>query len=251
MWLRHMEMAVKYPLFRRPERYMQNRRGGLLGGALKRFAERRAMDRCLRGLADIRRVCDAPCGPGRLFPYWCARGFHVVGVDLSEPMVDAATTEHRQLGLAGSVLHGDAFHLKGLLAEAPDLVASIRFCYYFGRELRIELLRALAASTRRYVLVQYKTSETFKGMQNLKRHRRRQPHNAKAHCTAAEIMDEIEAAGLTCLRIAAIGQFSDRVFVLAEHPQGGATTRPRVRLGWYVPLVACAGLLAWLLLARH
>lgn len=220
------ETALKCPIFEDPEAYLRLRGGRFLSGFLKRRAEERALDRCLSGLNGIRTICDAPSGPARLFPYWHQRGLRVLGVDLSETMVSAAASEHRRLGLQGTVQWGDVFLLREVLKDEPDLVASIRFAYYFDRERRIALLRSLAAASRRYVLVQYKTTETLKGHTIEMRTRVNWRRPAKHHCTFEQTAEEIREAGLTCLRIAPIGEFSDRVFVLAKKPDGKDQGQP-------------------------
>ena len=214
------EIAVQCPLFDNPDQYLRLRKGSFFVRFLKRKAEERALDSCLRGLDAVRSVCDAPSGPARLFSYWGAKGYRVIGVDLSEPMVEAAAKEHRRLGLQGVVHRGDVFLLSGILEDEPDLVASIRFAYYFDRERRIALMRSLAAASRRYVLVQYKTSDTLKGRIIERRSRTRGRRPAKHYCSFGEMAQEVREAGLVCLRIAPISQFSDRAFVLAEKPQG-------------------------------
>ena len=209
-----------YPVFTEPADYMACREGGHLLVHTKRFFERRAIRRCLDGLTDIRAVVDVPCGPGRLFPYWRRRGFVVTGMDFSMPMVAAATERHRDLGLQGRVLWGDAFRPETYPGEVPDLVASVRFVYYFGREQRVALLEALAAVSRRYVLAQYKTWETLRGRKTQGRTRRKHGANGKQFCSRAEIAEELQQASLTCLRIEPIGPWSDRVFVMAERASG-------------------------------
>ena len=220
------EMALHCPLFDNPEQYLRLRQGRFIARFFKRRAEEHALDRCLHGLGDIRTICDAPCGPARLFPYWHRRSYRVLGVDRSEAMVAAAADEQRRLGLEGTVQSGDVFLLIEVLTDQPDLVASIRFAYYFDRKARIALLRSLAAASRRYVLVQYKTTETLKGHIIETRTRVNWRRPAKHHCSYQQTAEEIREAGLTCLRMAPIGEFSDRVFVLAEKPQGQEQHRP-------------------------
>jgi SAM-dependent methyltransferase len=110
-------------------------------------------------------VLDVPCGPGRIYHYWSRRGFDVTGMDMSEPMVGAAAATRAKLGIAGSDSVGDAFGFEGSPPKA-DLVASVRFVYYFEPEKRIALMRSLGAAARKYVLIQYKTSATYKGSRN-------------------------------------------------------------------------------------
>ncbi|MFH1740024.1 MAG: class I SAM-dependent methyltransferase [bacterium] len=206
---------VHYPAFNNPEEYLQRRRGAFLSGMLKRAAERYALYRCFRDIGNISLMIDAPCGPGRLFHYWQKRCDTVLGVDLSDNMLQAANAELKKLALSGQVIKGDAFNLSSYVRQGADLVASIRFCYYFPRPTRVVLLQALAAASNQYVLVQYKTIKTIKGIINSAR-RRPPNHKSKHFCTHEEIAAEVEEAGLVCRRIVPIGAFSDRVFVLCE-----------------------------------
>lgn len=210
---------IPYPIFSKPEQYLRFRNGGIIFGFIKRFVEYRAIDRCLSSLHDVKTICDCPCGPGRLFPYWKKRNYHIIGAELSEPMVNAARQRYDEFGLRGSVSRADAFNLdQEISGELPDLVASIRFCYYFNKDARIELIQKLANTSRRYLLLQYKTKETFKGMRNTSpsKLRRRTHPCSKHYLTNQEIAEEIQIAGLKCLRIENISQASDFTFVLAE-----------------------------------
>jgi hypothetical protein len=213
-----MNSLLQYPLFENPTHYLKVRQGSFLFGFFKRKGEQRALNRCVEGLADVRTLCDAPSGPGRLFRYWKKKDLHVTAVELSDPMVVAAREEHRRLKMSGSVLHGDVFGLKHLLQEEPDIVACIRFIYYFSRDKRIELLRVLSATSRRYVLTQYKSKETMKGRSNAGQPRKKGRQFPVHFCSHRQITGEVEEAGMTCVRIVPISQFSDRVFVLTEKP---------------------------------
>jgi len=211
----------KFPVFRDPDAYMKMRHRPTLSGRAKVFFEKRALDHCLAGLSDIRTVCDVPSGPGRLFWYWQERGLRILGYDYSEQMVEASAAALVALNADGKAGHANAFELTKALDEVPDLVASVRFIYYFDEEKRVELLRALAAASRRYVLVQYKTTETLKG--HINRHRDmeagkkpRPEHLAKVGCSHYQMTREFARAGLLPLRVEPIGEFSDRMFVLAE-----------------------------------
>lgn len=210
--------AAAYPLFVGPEEYLRFRDPPHAMGFFKRWMERQAIARCLREARDVRRFCDAPCGPGRLFPVWQRWFPSVIGVEISDPMVQAAGRALRERGIPGEVRKGDAFHLRQVLGEPVDLVASVRFCYYFDRAARVRLLQALAAASRRYVFVQYKTLQTGKGRRNAARAARRpaDQRTPKYYCTDDEVRAEFAEAGLRCLRIEPIAWASDFTFVLAE-----------------------------------
>lgn len=109
-------------------------------------------------------------------------------------------------------MRGELAALPTLLDDPADLVACIRFLYYFARGARSALLRSLAAGSRRYVLVEYKTNETWRARRNARRGRGRGKHR----CAAAEIRRELRAAGLEPVRLEPLGPLSDRVFALAE-----------------------------------
>ncbi len=214
-------IAVEYsqscPLFENPQEYLTFRRGKYLFGFFKRWSERHAIEKSLAGLGEINCICDVPCGPGRLFHYWAKKGYRIIGVDLSHHMVAAARTIMAEYSPKNRAIKGDAFALKGSLSgDEPDLIASVRFLYYFKRDKRIELLRAMAASASKYLLLQYKTAETRKGRREMRKIARLKPSSPKQYCSNQEIREELDAAGLECIRIVPISQASDRVFVTAR-----------------------------------
>lgn len=219
---------MEYPIFSNPQQYLAFRRGGCLAAPFRKWSERRTLDRCLKGLDDINTICDCPCGPGRLFSYWKKRNFNVVGVDLSDEMLEAARHRRNDLNMPGEILKTDAFGLQKALTKKPDMVVSIRFFYYFERNQRVQLLRSLAAATRKYLLIQYKTATTLKGRINFAKSKR--SSKPKKFCRNESILAEIREAGLVCLKIIPKGDSSDRVFVLARKPDEEITLAHRGRV---------------------
>lgn len=213
----------EYPVFLDPEGYTKLRVSHGPLGRLKSWSEHRALNRCLSATSEIRSVLDVPCGPGRLYHYWARRGYKVTGMDMSEPMVGAASATRARLGIDGEDSKGDAFKFEDSPPIA-DLVASVRFVYYFEPDQRIALFRSLSAAARRYVLAQYKTSSTYKGQRNDAKLRRKKGKKHSKHFASIEqVLSEVRAAGLAPLRIEPIGEFSDRAFLIAEKlPQGAA-----------------------------
>jgi len=202
-------------VFMDPERYLRRREGGLaaLGKRFgKRIGERRALRRALDACGPLETVLDCPCGMGRLFPFWAARGLSVTGVDRSPAMVEAARAKLRALGAEPEVTHGRVTDLDDAFDRQFDLVTSIRFVYYFDAQARPEILRLLARRSRRWVLVQYKSSETRKG-----RHNRRRGRNQGKHpLSRSEIRAELAEAGLRLVALESHGPLSDRVLALAQ-----------------------------------
>jgi SAM-dependent methyltransferase len=197
--------------FSDPVRYLRERRGPLLVGWLRRWKERKVLAECLRFAPEIESVCDCPSGPGRLFRFWRDRGLAIVGVDASPQMVDAARAELRRLGLdAEQARQGNALDLGRIVATRPQLVASVRFLYYFGRQERRALIEAFKAASSRYLLLQLRTRDTWKGRRSSRQHPERAYH------TRAEVFAELEGAGLRVLAVRGLGWFSDRCFVMSE-----------------------------------
>jgi SAM-dependent methyltransferase len=219
-------MNNDYPVFANPQRYLRVRVSSGPLGRMKIRSEHRALDRCLSVGSAIRAVLDVPCGPGRLFPYWAQRRYSVYACDLSEEMVEYASKIHSDLGLVGSVTAGDAFEgLPGSPSQAVDLIACVRFAYYFESEERIALLRALALRTGRYLLVQYKTNHTWRGSRH-DRHFRDQGRYSKHFTTVEQALGELREAGLSPLRVEPISEFSDRMFIIAERTGPDASLEP-------------------------
>ena len=219
-----IESPPKYPEFNNPEEYTACREPRSMRGRFKTRSEQRAINRCLAHTSDCRSVCDIPSGAGRLFPYWKSRGLPVHGVDISAPMVEAATRRHRELGLDGTVTQGDAFSLATSLAEPPDLIACVRFLYYFDRDRRIRLMTALAAAARRYLLLQFRSCDTYRGRVSLLREQMdpSDSHLLVHFSSVEDIIADIRAAGLVPLRVEFISEFSDRVYALAAKPDEAA-----------------------------
>ncbi len=208
---------MQYPLFNDPESYLKTRRGVFWASHLRKLMEENALDRIMAGLHDVRLVCDAPCGPGTLFPYWNRKGFKIIGVDLSIPMVNRASEYFKRQASGGYVLHGDIVSLPELLRETPDLMVSVRFIYYFNKDQRVNLLRQFVRVSNRYVLVQYKTGETLRArMNSIWRNGVLERPISKQFLSFRQIESELSEAGLTSVRLVPISQFSDRVFVIAE-----------------------------------
>lgn len=205
-------IAALYP---DPDRFLRRREGDLATRAKrlgKRLGERRALRKVLSACGRLETVLDCPCGMGRLFDTWTARGMSVTGLDRSPAMVEAARERLRDLDREGHIVQGRLTDLDHAVARQFDLVASIRFVYYFDGPARPEVLRLLARRSRRWVLVQYKTSETWKGRRN-----RRQGRNQGKHLLSkAEIRAELTQAGLRLVTFAPHGPFSDRVLALAQ-----------------------------------
>jgi SAM-dependent methyltransferase len=194
-----------------PARYLRRREAGRarVGKAL---GERWALRRVLTACGPIHSVLDCPCGPGRLFDLWASRGMTVLGLDRSPAMGVAGRSRLVELGARGHVMRATVEDLDRLGLPRVDLVASVRFVYYFDARARVALLERLARRSARWLLVQYKTNDTWKGRRNQRRGR----NQGKHFLSHTEIRRELGAAGLTLVAFEPHGSLSDRALALAR-----------------------------------
>jgi hypothetical protein len=205
---------VNYPIFSNPEHFLKLRKGKWPFSMFKSWSEQKAIKKCIGHLQSIKSICDTPCGPGRLFNFWKQCEYKVQGVELSDDFIPAARHQHQALNLDGEIIQGDAFYLEKSLEQKVDCVISVRFLYYFNKATRIELLQSLAKASNKYLLVQYKSLETYKGR---KKHQAALKKNSHKRFLSHEAMrQEVEEAGLKCLKVVPIGNLSDRVFVVCS-----------------------------------
>ncbi|MBL8896503.1 MAG: class I SAM-dependent methyltransferase [Planctomycetes bacterium] len=211
-------LAPAYPLFRRPDAYHQKRCASALRNRIQRWSERRALRALLDSAEGIHSVCDLPCGIGRSFELWAAAGLSVLGIELSAPMAERAERERAALELPGRVEIGDAFDASAAHGRA-DLVACLRFAYYFSPVQRRDLLAALQSRSHRYLLIQYRVGNGVLGRWKSARavvRMQRRATRAKHACPWEEIRPELESAGWSVLRMRRQSPLSDRVLILAE-----------------------------------
>src|SRR5207247_57572 len=120
-------------------RYERRRYGGLVRGLNLRLLER-VLVRALARVDSRRLVLDVPCGTGIIGGYLAARGFRIVGADISPAMLEVARERDHALGL-----------LRADLEAAPwrpgsfDAVVCARFLMLVLAASRPRVLRSLAA----------------------------------------------------------------------------------------------------------
>jgi SAM-dependent methyltransferase len=212
-------LRASYPIFDRPEAYERKRSARSFLEHLRHGFERRALRRCLERTAGVRRILDVPCGVGRLFSFWRERGLGILGVDVS-PSMAAAAARALSGGIgAGEVRVGDAFALPLANQERVDLVACLRFVYYFDAVARVRLFEEFHRVSKRYLLVQFKDGGTVAERHRAARRRRRAERRStkgKLACTRETLASELRSAGFRLLSIERVHPLTDRAYALAE-----------------------------------
>ncbi|HEU5208565.1 MAG TPA: class I SAM-dependent methyltransferase [Longimicrobiales bacterium] len=100
------------------------------------------------------RVLDIPCGTGRLFPIFFARGLQVVGADLSENMLAQVPDEYRSSRLLEGLDTGDATDLD-YEDRSFDYVVSLRLFHLvrIPKEAQQTMLHEFTRVARRGVVL--------------------------------------------------------------------------------------------------
>ncbi|MBK9388263.1 MAG: class I SAM-dependent methyltransferase [Planctomycetes bacterium] len=213
------ELRASYPIFEKPEAYERKRSVRNFLDYVRYGFERRALRRCLERTEGVRRVLDVPCGVGRLFSFWREQGLGILGVDVSPSMAAAAASALAAGIGAGEVRVGDAFALPLAADENVDLVACLRFVYYFDEVERKRLFEEFHRVSKRYLLVQFKDGGTLAERHRAARRRKRAERRStkgKLACTRETLANELRSAGFRLLSIERVHPLTDRAYALAE-----------------------------------
>jgi SAM-dependent methyltransferase len=167
------------------------------------------------GLGRGARVLDCPAGAGRLAGLLAARGFEVVAADQSGAMLGHAAGALAGAGLPRRLAAADALALP-FRAGSFDLVLCHRLLHHLGREEeRRALLGALAAATRRWVLLSWFDAAS---LQHLRRALRGPFRPSRRHAVSrGTLLRDAAAAGLAPVAFRALRPWvSELTFDLLE-----------------------------------
>ena len=161
------------------------------------------------------RVLDCPSGAGRLADLLAARRLSVVAADQSGPMLGHAAGALSGAGLPRRLAAADALALP-FRDGAFDLVLCHRLIQHLPAEAeRRALLRALAAASRRWVLLSWFDAAS---LQHLRRALRRPFRPSGRHAVTRAVLErDAAAAGLRTAASRALRPWISEVsFVLLE-----------------------------------
>src|ERR1044071_1606257 len=136
------------------------RRFTTFSGRLFQWCERRVLQRVLSRLAPGSLLVDAPCGTGRLLPLYLINGFRVLGVDISQEMIDVARRRTMSWNGRASFSRMD-FAEVPLSDGSVDTVFSIRFLPHFSPDERIQMLREFSRIARNRVVISLSISNRW------------------------------------------------------------------------------------------
>jgi SAM-dependent methyltransferase len=189
-------------------RYERRRYGGLVRRLNLRLLER-AVGRALGGAGGGRLVLDVPCGTGILGAFLAARGFRVIGADISPAMLAVARTRNHALG-----------HVRADLEAPPcrpgsfEAVVCARFLMHVPAASRPRMLRTLAELSRGPLVATVCHPYTVKSAGRALRRALGGRAKRSPRLTRRQLAAEVEAAGLRLERVIPVLPLLSEVWVV-------------------------------------
>jgi SAM-dependent methyltransferase len=169
----------------------------------------RALGRVLGGVDARRPVLDLPCGTGILGGFLAARGFRVVGADISPPMLAVARDRAPGIGLVRADLEAPPWRRRAFAA-----VVCSRFLMHLPAVERPRVLRALADLTDGPLIATVCHPYTLKSATRALRRGLGWDVKRSPRLTRAELEAEARAAGLRVERVTALAPLVSEVWVV-------------------------------------
>ena len=188
-----------------------------LAGRLRHRLDWRALDRCFADVPAGAAVLDVACGTGRITAELAARGYAVMGADISVAMLAVARRRLAATGHLAPLLVADAERLP-LRESAVQAVTAVRFLGNLPREVRINALRT-AGEAGDLVIVDHTVRSWLGDLRRrlISPNRNRVKNAPWAFVTEAELAAELREAGLVeRRRVYRLPLLSDCVYLVLE-----------------------------------
>ena len=179
------------------------------------WREKRLLRALLARAGSQERLLDVPCGAGRLSPVMADFAKKLYEVDYSHEMVKLS--RHNARGYRPLTASASAFQLP-FPDGSMDMVVSIRLSHHIPeREARLDHLREIFRTSKRFVLVTFFGEESWKNrLRNLHR-RLGGKKRAKLTLRRAEVEAVAAERGFQIVKLASISTlFSGHFFALLE-----------------------------------
>jgi 2-polyprenyl-3-methyl-5-hydroxy-6-metoxy-1,4-benzoquinol methylase len=199
------------------ERY-DRERFSRLSGRVFNALEKRAVRRAFGGVPPGATIVDVPCGTGRLAETLLEQGHHVVGVDISDAMLNVAQRKLQRFGLGFETLVGDVSELAQLGRAIYDAALCARVLMHFPLEEQIRFLASVAKLARGTVVFSQSISTPYQRLRRGLKQLLGNPAPARYPITEAELASLLSGAGLREVRRIRVARLvSEGMFVVAEH----------------------------------
>jgi ubiquinone/menaquinone biosynthesis C-methylase UbiE len=173
-----------------------------------------AIQAALQVTQSVEKMLDIPCGTGRFTPHLAEQGYHMIGGDISVPMMREATKLAGGQNLYGYV-QADAENLP-FLDDSLDCIMSIRFMHHVDPETRIRILQDMARVSRSWVIIDYRHRYSFRySMRSLKL-KLGLTKRVLPRVSRGELDNEFNSAGINIVKVIPVGTFSDKWIVVGD-----------------------------------
>jgi SAM-dependent methyltransferase len=189
-------------------RYERRRYGGLVRRLNLRLLER-VLLRALAGVSGRRLVLDVPCGTGIIGDYLAARGFQIVGADISPAMLAVARERDHALGLLRADLEAPPWR-----PGTFDAVVCTRFLMHLPAESRPRVLATLAGLTHGPLVATVCHPYTVKSFGRSVRRLLGGASKRSPRLTRQALVAEVQAAGLQLERVIPVLPLLSEVWVV-------------------------------------
>ncbi len=189
-------------------RYERRRYGGLIRRLNLRRLER-VLARALAGIDRRRLVLDVPCGTGIIGDSLTARGFRIVGADISPAMLAVARERAHAVGLLRADLETPPWR-----PGSFDAVVCARFLMHLPAESRPRVLGTLAGLTHGPLVATVCHPYTVKSFGRWLRRLLGRPAKRSPRLTRRALAAEVEAAGLRLERVIPVLPLLSEVWVI-------------------------------------
>ncbi len=154
-------------------------------------------------------MLDVPCGTGLIGGYLAARGFRVVGADISPAMLEVARERDHALGLLRADLEAPPWR-----PGSFDAVVCARFLMHVPAASRPRVLRTLAGLTHGPLVATVCHPYTVKSLGRSVRRWLGRPTKRSPRLTRRALAAEVEAAGLQLERVIPVLPLLSEVWVV-------------------------------------
>ena len=198
------------------ERYDRERFSSLPGRVFNAL-EKHNMRKAFRVVSRDQTVLDLPCGTGRFSEVLLEEGFKVVGIDISQTMLEVAKRKLERFGSRFETRVADVPELARKEIQRYDAALCARVLMHFPLEEQISFLSSVAELTRRQVVFTQSLSTPYQRLRRrIKRLLGNQPP-AGYPITEAELKTLLAGAGLKEVgRLRPMPLVTEAIYVIAE-----------------------------------
>jgi ubiquinone/menaquinone biosynthesis C-methylase UbiE len=173
-----------------------------------------AIQSALQVTQPLEKMLDIPCGTGRFTPDLARQGYHMIGADISVPMMQQAKKLGCEETLYGYV-QADAENLP-FPDNSLDCVLSIRFMHHIDPGTRIRILRDMARVSCRWMIIDYRHRYSFRYRMRAVKLRFGLTKRVLPRVSREELDHEFRSAGIELVKVIPVGKFSDKWIVVGD-----------------------------------